>query len=791
MNAPAGLFEKTIEGVKHPMEELNKSLPAGTLVGHYRIDELLGEGGFGITYRAWDTHLQRRVALKEFIPFEFAVRGNDHSCVEPRSGFAEQYSYGLARFLDEARILARFDHTNIIRVYGYLESNGTAYMVMAFEQGETLWKYLQRANVLTEPELVAIAQSVFRGLNEVHRHAYLHRDVKPSNIYLRSKGEAVLIDFGAARQALGDYTRVVTGIVSPGYAPCEQYGSDPDKQGPWTDLYGVGATLYRCISGQSPVDATTRLYALVEGKTDPLIPAVQAGAGRYSKNWLRIIDWMLCPAGINRPQSVDEVLERLAYMSGRELSGEPESNSPTERIPEPPVKSRHETEQVEYDDRTLVKKIFAKPAGSVGPPGDRAGPDRADSPQKLSGSFARRHWRWTLASLLVVGALGYGLRPPFIPDTTPSADTAPAAQGTLTVIADPPDARVLFKDGKRTYDPGMELDAGRYVLQISREGYRSSYPEVMIEAGKVNTPSVALTRLSPGKFDETEQNRTGAQASAPELVSIDPGCFEMGSPDSEKHRSRTERLHRVCLQKFQIAKHEVTVKDFRQFVDATGYLTDAERGLGGKGCYVYASKDGPSGWSMNSEANWRESFQAGAVANDHPVTCVSWNDANAYIRWLNRETGGRYRLPSEAEWEYAARAGLRSAGYWDKVSADACQYANVADRTAGLQMSNGVKTDCDDGYAHVAPVGHYESNRFGLYDMLGNVWEWTCSGADLAYQGGEKQCGSGPEAWHILRGGSWADPPAEIRLAYRSRSASAFRSDHLGFRLVLDRKGLS
>jgi serine/threonine protein kinase len=293
------------------METPHHSLPEGTLIGdRFEVRSVLGIGGFGITYKGWDRHLACEVAIKEYLPLEFAARGQGDVSVRAHSTRSDDYRYGLQRFLDEARTLARFKHPNVVRVANFLESNGTAYLVMDYEEGESLGQYLKGTGTpLTEQQVRGIAEPILRGLAVVHAQGFLHRDVKPGNIYLRREGEPLLIDFGAARQALGEHSRSVTGIVSAGYAPPEQYSTDAKKQGPWTDLYGLGATLYRCISGAEPVDSLARREAQAEGEPDPLRPAVEVGRGRYAEELLTLVDVFLALSPKQRPKSTNEVLD--------------------------------------------------------------------------------------------------------------------------------------------------------------------------------------------------------------------------------------------------------------------------------------------------------------------------------------------------------------------------------------------------------------------------------------------------------------------------------------------------
>lgn len=287
------------------------ALAPGSRLESYEIQAILGVGGFGITYKGRDENLHCDVAIKEYLPQGLALRAQDGIHVAAKSdGDRKYYEYGLKRFLDEARILAKFKERSIVRVSRFLEANGTAYLVMDYEDGESLAQHLARVGALNERELRAVLVPVLEGLRAVHAKDVLHRDIKPGNIFLRQDGPPVLLDFGAARQALGEQTRTMTGIVTPGYAPFEQYGA-LGRQGPWTDLYALGATMYHCITGKAPVDAPDRIAALQDGSPDPLLPAAQAGAARFKPELLGVIDWMLVPGAKDRPQSAADVLGRL------------------------------------------------------------------------------------------------------------------------------------------------------------------------------------------------------------------------------------------------------------------------------------------------------------------------------------------------------------------------------------------------------------------------------------------------------------------------------------------------
>ncbi len=186
---------------------------------------------------------------------------------------SERYRWGLDRFIREARTLARFDHPNIVRVLSVFEHNNTAYMVMRFEEGENLAALLERRRTLPEDELMRIVLPILDGLELVHNAGFIHRDIKPDNIHIRADGSPVLLDFGSARHSMG-HARTVTILVAPGYAPFEQYYSSGENQGPWTDLYSLGATCYRAIAGIAPMDAITRSKGILGSTREILVPAV-------------------------------------------------------------------------------------------------------------------------------------------------------------------------------------------------------------------------------------------------------------------------------------------------------------------------------------------------------------------------------------------------------------------------------------------------------------------------------------------------------------------------------------
>ncbi|KQV87769.1 hypothetical protein ASD15_27300 [Massilia sp. Root351] len=280
------------------------ALAPGFELFEYRIDAVLGQGGFGITYLATDVNLNVRVAIKEYLPADFATRASDRS-VSPRwPEDNEFYLNGLECFLIEARTLATFRHSNIVRVARFFEAHRTAYMVLEYERGQPLKQWWDKHKDMGEQQLLSLVQPLLDGLSLVHDSGYLHRDIKPDNVYVRKEdGSWVLLDFGAARLTVGGM-QAMADVVTPGYAPLEQYQGG--EQGPWTDIYAVGATLYWMVTGAKPAPAPERHSGVAE-----YIPAVQAGQGRYSEEFLAAVDWALAVDPAQRPQSIAELSQRL------------------------------------------------------------------------------------------------------------------------------------------------------------------------------------------------------------------------------------------------------------------------------------------------------------------------------------------------------------------------------------------------------------------------------------------------------------------------------------------------
>ncbi|MGE4013698.1 MAG: bifunctional serine/threonine-protein kinase/formylglycine-generating enzyme family protein, partial [Alphaproteobacteria bacterium] len=649
-------------------------LPVGTTLHGYRILGILGAGAFGVTYRAEHVSMGQIVAIKEYLPNSVAFR--DHNRLTLRTvtpGKLDDFERGLERFKQEARTLAGLKHPNVVPVYNFFEANSTAYMVMEFQAGSSLQDILDRAKTLDAAAIRVLLNGMLNGLAAVHDAGFLHRDLKPSNIYVRADGTPVLLDFGAARQTFGAAALSVS--YSDGFAAIEQYSRDA-TQGKWTDIYGLGATLFQCVTGEIPPLSPGRVLAKQEKRPDPVAPALRRVTADYPGALLAGIETCMALLPDDRPQNVPAARARFReFLEGGESKWK------------------------KWRSKQPVRDFLRRPAATAG------------------------------AALLVVAVIGIG---------------GYYGYDEWRYRADIGSAEAAFE--ARTF-----AEARRYLEAAQHRRPQSA-----------RARQLALHLQIAAKPDGIGGNQDCALC--PALVAIPTGTFTMGSPDTEADSFRTEKPpHPVTIAKpFLMGKTEVTYAQFRAFVQATGHVPVAE-------CKTYDFLT--ARYIVDKAASWQKpDFPA---IDDHPVVCVSWHDAKAYVAWLSQITGKTYRLPSEAEWEYAARGGLVVPNYWRGVGSEACKYANVMDKDGKQRVPKTVNWqnfDCADGFEWTAPVGGFAANAYGLHNMLGNVWEWTEDCVNLTYRGAPAD-GS---AWitgdcdlRIMRGGSWISQPRDQRFATR------------------------
>lgn len=788
-----------------PRANTVKALPPGSRVDTLRIDRVLGSGAFGITYLVTDTLLGTPFALKEFLPRDLVSRAADGRLVpldadSGAPGAEALFAAGLQHFLAEGRTVARLAHGNIVKVFRCFEANGTAYLLMPYYQGEALHKLLARSGALSEEEALALARPLLDALEYMHGQGVIHQDIKPANIYITEEGIPILLDFGAAgQQRLG----------SEGYAAAEQSGARGDI-GPWTDIYGLAATLYRCVGGRVPVPASRRLEALRAGQADPLEPLERLVPHRDFARVIHAIEPGLAVDAGARPRTV--AAWRPAFAAGparNTLLGPAEEREWLPMIllgifvlllgaavayllldsgPEPPAgvaqapedispRSPEETARwqaaLDADTSFAYRLFLSDHPGSIHT--DQANlhlqrldhqawqQARADGGrpaiesylEQFAGGLHEADAKIALEELRLAEereaqALIERERQDHAAWAAAAAQRSEAAVDAY-LSAWPAglhaeEARLLRRQLADQVNDRRAFDAARKLNTIEAyQAYVDAFPRGANVAAALET--IDDLTLRPGKtFRDC--------ADCPTMVVVPSGSFWQGSEESAAGALKNETPRRMVTiaEPFAIGVHEITFEQWDRCVAAGGCSTRAA----------------DNGWGRGSR----------------PVIMVSWNDAAEYADWLSKKTGQAYGLPSESQWEYAARAGEEGAWIGGEA-AQVCAFANVAGSESGLRWRH---ADCaDPAELETLPVGSLQPNAFGLYDVIGNVAEWTLDCMNLSYL----DAPADGSAWsrgicssRMTRGGSWFTGSKDIRLSARFSLKNGDRNDFTGFRVV-------
>ncbi len=633
--------------------ETHLALATGYQLKEYRILSVIGQGDFGITYLAQDTKQNKQVAIKEYFPDSLAIRENDS--IQPKSQQDEKnLIWGLERFSQEGKSLTNLNHPNVVRVLNFFKANNTAYVVMEYEQGQNLEHVLN--NTLSEDEIKAILPALLSGVHAVHEAGFLHQNIKPSSIYLRDKDHTpVLLNFGTANYAMGRLHRKA--IVTPGYAPFEQYQTK-GPQGPWTDIYALGAILYRAVTGKTPLEVLDRINEITRNKSaDPLLPIVEITKKKYSDSLLHGIEWALQIAEEDRPQTVQQWANSLLPNFSKTLK-------------------RCEVAQ--------NRKVHVN--------------------------------RWIVVALIMVAVnIGYviyskynisQLQQEYAQLLQDTDIKQVKLQKNLTIIEQ---NLITAKDKMAIVKQQIaELQEDNYSLQNQLNSYQDETKEVYTSG------AIIRDKLSDGSY-------------GPDMVWLPGGKFMMGDIQGNGEDNELP-VHWIAVDNFAMGRYEITFAQYDRFVTAI-------------------EKDKPD------DAGWGRGVR--------PVINVSWYDAYAYAHWLSQQTGHKYRLPTEVEWEYAARAETISQHWWGD---DSMSCVECSDKTMPIGSS-------------------LPANGFDLYDMNGNVREWTCSEYVENYVGKERVCVyRNDNVSRVERGGSWLN--SDMRVSARYHSLPDQKYLNVGFRLV-------
>lgn len=729
----------------------------------YRIESVLGYGGMSTVYLAVQESLGRGVALKVM-----------------SSALAHEPAYSK-RFLKEARIIAQLNHPNIIVIYDYGVVSDQHFIAMEHLTGGSLVKKIQ--DRMTVRTALGILQDLAKALHFAHTRGYIHRDIKPGNILFRDDGSTVLSDFGLAK-GVSDATHLTaTGVAmgTPAYMSPEQaYGDEVDVR---SDLYSLGCVFYYMLVGRKPYDAENVVALAMKHLREP-IPKLPHGL----ETWQPVIDRMLAKDPAARFQSAADLLDELASNSREEAT---------------PLADSVTMARKRSDVENLIDFEAFRPKGG-GTKKSAGEPGRAD------GASAS-------------GAMDLDLAEPSreaVLYAEPEPPRPPPAKGK-SPVAEPrgEDFRQVVSGGQRALktertefeierEPSGHLQAKDPSLAISRfrEKVREESGQVAVSGrpgkaiaakpqAEVAQPSVpaaprssvliwvivaavAGTLLNTAigfylsqrpQLSDRSVNQTSSTAqqpvssttdlerfsdrleiggTGPEMVVIPPGEFRMGDV-SGRYGNSARPVRSVAIPKsFAIGSHEVTFDDYDKFAGATGRARPQDR-------------------------NWGR--------GRHPAIYVSWEDAVAYAQWLSQETGGTYRLPSEAEWEYAARAGSEEDYWWGMRASH--EFANYGSDVCCTGLAQG-NDRWQDG---TAEVGSFADNPFGLHDSAGNVWEWVSDCWNVDHFGAASDSsprGTGDCTKRVVKGGSWSDIPRHVNAAARGRAPVAGTLGFIGFRLV-------
>jgi len=674
----------------HVMSPEHKyALPPGYRLRQYQILRLLGHGGFGLTYLAEDTRLNRKVAIKELLPTDFAVRETDGTTVVARSHQDRpNLEWARQRFVEEGKTLAGLDHLSILRIFEIFEQHGTAYLVTAYVEGDNLENWLRKVQSPTEKDLRSITLCLLEALEIVHKRGYLHRDVKPENILMdRRSGRPILIDFGNARISTGVKTANLTAVLTKGYAPFEQYQSK-GRQGPFTDIYALGAVLYRAIKGAAPEDAADRWD---QDKVEPLRHRPPPG---FSREFLATVDKALQMRREDRWQTCEQ------WKAALNISEQPRRQGPP--IPGP--------------FRWPFVLPFSLPS--------------------------LRHSKTVLASaalgLFTLAGVGIGIWINHQPDHDERDSTTPIP----SVVVKP--------DHPSPWTPPASPIA-------------------------FNTPRPFPT--PPPFFSPLPSTPRPRQSNS-----------QIASPDHPFVNSLGQQFVPVPGTNTLFCRWDTRVSDWQAFIQEQG---DTEQ------TGILAIDMQAGNIVVRKELSW--SNPGYSQSGDHPVVGVSWVDAHRFCAWLSKKEGRNYRLPTDAEWSAAVGPEKYP---WGSQFPPPKGAGNYGDRTYLRSFSHRFNSQLgsyDDGYVRTSPVGSFAANRYGLYDMGGNVWQLledqylaSMNTADQIKKLPGLQQEKAPDGTRLVvaRGGAWfVFMENFMRSSYRDAVYPSARWENLGFRCVLDVSG--
>ena len=738
--------------------------------GRYKVERVLGQGGFGITYLCEQTGLARKVAVKEFFMREYCEREHGTASITlGSSGSREAVERFRQKFIKEARAIAAFgfDNKHIVRIIDVFEENNTAYYVMEYVGGGSLSDKV-KDGALPEADAVRYIRQVASALEFVHSKHMMHLDIKPSNILLNENDETVLIDFGLAKQydTKGSQTSSTPVGISHGYAPLEQY-----KQGgvgtfsPATDIYSLGATLYKLLTGETPPEAGD---VMNEG-----LPELPVG---ISDNVRKSIETAMQPTVKKRPQSVGEFLELLDgraksadEIDGATVVGGSVMNNEILRSAQ---NDKKRVESLDNGEKEILRsaqddkeRVVSTDAGeTVLLADDKLSPCfrgtsnevaegveqreklTADDNKRPAGNSPKRPFNKRVITIISVVAICiiaiiFGVK------SCNDSNTAEAEAQQATAIAE----QQRIDADRKAQERADSIAAEQQRLEqerLAKEAAEKAEQERIAAERKAKEEAERLAAEKKRKEEEERKRREASNNNIStrsytvngvsfKMIAVEGGTFTMGATAEQQNSDSDEKpVHDVTLSSYYIGETEVTQALWQAV-------------MGGNPSYFSGS--------------------------NNPVENISYNDCITFINELNNllsgqlPSGRKFRLPTEAEWEYAARGGNRSRGY---------QYS-------GSNNLGSVAWYAGNSEDKTHQVKQKQANELGLYDMSGNVWEW-CNDWYGSYSSSSQTNPKGPSSssCRVLRGGSWGSDTQYCRVADRDYFTPGTRGN-CGLRLAL------
>ena len=732
---------------------MSDALSPGTIIGRrYVVVAAAGRARVCLHYRAEEIDTRAILTIAEWFPDGLTVRTPEGAAAPAAADAAPRYEESRRRFLARAHSLFQLAHPGLERSRAPVEERNTVYAIAEPVDGPTLATWAL-GRTPTQGEIDALLAPLLDALAALHDAGMLHLAITPDAIVLRDGRTPVLTGLWAGARALPG--------AAAGYLAPELLAGQPAKIGPRTDIYALAATIHALLTGTPPARST-----LVEGETW-LPSAIPTIGSDYRPEFLQGVATCLAPDPARRPPGAAALKSLVLDDARDDALDEPSTANATAR------------------EKPKAPETFPQDA--------LASPPAARIPAS-SAAAEKRRVPWLPILLLggsILAGLGYlGMRP-----------TLPPPKAT-------PERAAVESQAKRPAQaPGPQLEAGRQLQRTEetaqailrriaqatdRNELRRIAEAAPAHRGAVEARLAALGYLRLVKRDAVVWLRPDESFrecdDCPDMVVLPAATFLMGSPSSEPGRGDDEDdspgpggnpVPVTIARPFAIGKYEVTRGQFAAFVQATSYRVDP-------GCYARERRR-----QLRPELSWTT---PGFEQDDkHPVTCVSWQDAVAYVRWLSATTGAGYRLLTEAEWEYAARGGSTARFAFGDNELESCRYGNGADLTSREADPDWIVAPCRDGFRYTAPVGSFLPNAFGLHDMHGNLWEWVedCRSDSLQHlsspaasggAGASRSCAS--DTPRILRGGSWSDPPGRLRSAARVAGPPDARDHIVGLRVA-------